>query len=70
MRCIAGHWQRATGTSRITDMKYNFHTDIAGNVLRVEASLEPRVDPVLFRKRASRVSPIRSTSSPCSRRRG
>lgn len=34
------------------DMKYNFRTDVAGNVFGIEASFEPRVDPVLFRKRA------------------
>ncbi|MGZ5446107.1 MAG: serine hydrolase [Thermoanaerobaculia bacterium] len=33
------------------DMKYNFRTDVAGNVFGVEASFEPRVEPVLFRKR-------------------
>lgn len=33
------------------DMKYNFRTDMAGNVFAVEAMFEPRVEPILFRKR-------------------
>jgi CubicO group peptidase (beta-lactamase class C family) len=33
------------------DMKYQFRTDVSGNVSAVEASFEPRVDPILFRKR-------------------
>lgn len=33
------------------DMKYNFRTDLSGNIFAVEALFEPRVGPVLFRKR-------------------
>ncbi len=34
------------------DMKYNFRTDVAGNIFAVEASFEPRVEPIVFRKKA------------------
>lgn len=34
------------------DMKYNFLTDLAGNVAAVEATFEPNVAPTVFRKRA------------------
>lgn len=33
------------------DMKYHFRGDLAGNIAAVEASFEPRVDPIVFRKR-------------------
>jgi hypothetical protein len=32
-------------------MKYHFRADLAGNIAAVEASFEPRVDPIVFRKR-------------------
>ena len=34
------------------DMKYNFRTDLAGNIAAVEAAFEPNVPPIVFRKRA------------------
>jgi hypothetical protein len=33
------------------DMKYNFRTDVAGNVAAVEATLEPAVPPIVFRRK-------------------
>lgn len=33
------------------DMKYHFRGDLAGNIAAIEASFEPRVDPIVFRKR-------------------
>ncbi|HYR30108.1 MAG TPA: serine hydrolase [Thermoanaerobaculia bacterium] len=33
------------------DMKYHFRSDLAGNIAMLEASFEPRVDPIVFRKR-------------------
>ena len=33
------------------DMKYNFRADVAGNIYAIEASFEPRVDPIVFRKK-------------------
>lgn len=33
------------------DMKYHFRADMAGNVASVEASFEPRVEPIVFRKK-------------------
>lgn len=32
------------------DMKYNFRTDVAGNIFAVEAAFEPAVPPIVFRK--------------------
>jgi CubicO group peptidase (beta-lactamase class C family) len=34
-----------------SDMKYHFRGDMAGNIAAVEASFEPRVDPIVFKKR-------------------
>jgi CubicO group peptidase (beta-lactamase class C family) len=33
------------------DMKYHFRNDLSGNVAALEASFEPRVEPIVFRKR-------------------
>ena len=33
------------------DMKYHFRGDLAGNIAALEASFEPRVDPIVFKKR-------------------
>ena len=33
------------------DMKYHFRGDLAGNVAELEASFEPRVEPIVFKKR-------------------
>lgn len=41
------------------DMKYHFRADLAGNIASVEASFEPRVDPIVFKKR-----PDQSLSDP------
>ena len=52
------HWHYDTWNGReveqdptFADMKYLFWTDFAGNISAVEASFEPRVDPIVFRKR-------------------
>lgn len=33
------------------DMKYHFRGDLTGNIATLEASFEPRVDPIVFRKK-------------------
>lgn len=52
------HWHYDTWTGienpsdpTFTDMKYLFWTDFAGNISAFEASFEPRVDPIVFKKR-------------------
>jgi len=39
------------GDPTFEDMKYHFRSDLAGNIAAVEASFEPRVDPIVFKKR-------------------